>query len=121
MRGSRQKRRIFAKEFFLIWSGLTVAGLAIFCAFTVFFSVPKERVATTISTSTPAVFLFPHQDDEMFLGGEILRQLQSGRPVYAVMVTSTLVTTDASAPPPMPAAVSKTTPTLCTSALDDLL
>jgi hypothetical protein len=87
MRGSRQKRRIFAKEFFLIWSGLTVAGLAIFCAFTVFFSVPKERVATTISTSTPAVFLFPHQDDEMFLGGEILRQLQSGRPVYAVMVT----------------------------------
>jgi hypothetical protein len=39
------------------------------------------------STLGPAVFLLPHQDDEMFLAGAIRQHVISGRNVHVVMVT----------------------------------
>lgn len=35
----------------------------------------------------PVVVLLPHQDDEMFLSGAIIRFIKSGRPVYTLLVT----------------------------------
>lgn len=39
------------------------------------------------TTSLPVVFLLPHQDDELFMAGNIQQALASKRPVYVVMVT----------------------------------
>lgn len=52
------------------------------------FQTSKPAPASCSTTTTPpVVFLFPHQDDEMFMAGTIHRALTGGRPVYAIMVT----------------------------------
>jgi LmbE family N-acetylglucosaminyl deacetylase len=73
------------------------ASLLIF--FTVFFltgfgfdndnkwSVVDIIYSLTVPASRKAVFLFPHQDDEMFLAGQIVKNLEEKKDVYAIMVT----------------------------------
>ncbi len=43
--------------------------------------------ASLVSDLLPVVFLLPHQDDEMFMGGAMQQAVASGRQVYVVMVT----------------------------------
>lgn len=50
-------------------------------------SVQLSRPHSSSIQVRPVVFLLPHQDDEMFMAGSIHRYVNSGRPVYAVVVT----------------------------------
>jgi hypothetical protein len=41
----------------------------------------------TVPQNRKAVFLFPHQDDEMFMAGTIVKNIEEKKDVYAIMVT----------------------------------
>lgn len=72
-------RKIFKKKFNLI----------VFLCFVLFFMITGVYIygQSRAGASGPAVFLLPHQDDEIFLAGSIKQHVVAGRNVHVVMVT----------------------------------
>jgi hypothetical protein len=64
------------------------ALLYLFLAAAVLLVPAVFKIAVTIrATSVPAVFLLPHQDDEMVMAGAIREHVLAGRPVHVVIFT----------------------------------
>lgn len=74
----------------LIAGFLSTASLGLVCsALWPWWSVQPARPHTNTDkvSPKPVVALLAHQDDEMFFAGSLRRYVNSGRPVYAVIVT----------------------------------
>lgn len=74
--------------------GLLIAGILatvslglVISALWPWWSVQLARPHNSSVQSWPVVVLLAHQDDEMFLAGNLRRYVESGRKVYAVIVT----------------------------------
>lgn len=68
--------------------GLIFVFVLLFLKGDLVLSDKKENKDSSVQASSkPVVYLLPHQDDEMFMAGQIKSNLEAGREVYVAIVT----------------------------------